>query len=76
MSACTGVVDSERNIKVYMGIVTHTTVGTPLSLMFVPEEESGWEQIHYAFVFHIEEEYYELGSIQYEVTGGGLVRSE
>ena len=78
-------IESERNIKVYMGIVTHTTVGTLLSLMFVPEEESGWErerdfmkeeQIHYAFVFHIEEEYYELGSIQYEVTGGGLVRSE
>ena len=34
------------------------------------------EQIHYAYVFNIEEEIYELGSIRYEVMGGGLVRSE
>lgn len=48
-------------------------------------EESEWEcerdfmkkgQIHYAFVFNIEEEHYEPGSIRYEVMGGGLVRSE
>ena len=78
-------IESERNIKVFMGIVTRTTVGTLLSLMFVSEEESEWEcerdfmkegQSHYAFVFNIEEEHYELGTIQYEVTGGGLVRSE
>lgn len=78
-------IESERNIKVFMGIVTRTTVGTLLSLMFVSEEESEWEcerdfmqkgQIHDAFVFNIEEEHYELGSIRYEVMGGGLVRSE
>ncbi|MEY8518077.1 hypothetical protein AALC25_14460 [Lachnospiraceae bacterium 29-84] len=78
-------IESERNVKVFMGIVTHTTVGTLLSLMFVAAEESEWEfekdfmkeeQVHYAFVFNIEEERYELGSIRYEVMGGGLVRSE
>ena len=78
-------IESERNVKVFMGIVTRTTIGTLLSLMFVSAEESEWEcerdfmkkeQIHYAYVFNIEEEIYELGSIRYEVMGGGLVRSE
>ncbi len=78
-------IESERDVKVFMGIVTPTTIGTLLSFMFVAAEESEWEcerdfmkkgQIHFAFVFNIEEELYELGSIRYEVMGGGLVRSE
>lgn len=77
-------IESEKKVKVFMGIVTHTMIGTLLSLMFVAETESEWEgdrnmminsQIHYAFVFNFEEDICELGSIQYEVMGGGLVRT-
>ncbi len=76
-------IEAEKNVTVYMGIVTRTTIGTLLSLMFVSAEESEWkrerefmeqDQIHYAFVFNIEEEMCELGSIRYEVAAGGLVR--
>lgn len=76
-------IEAEKNVTVYMGIVTRTTIGTLLSPMFVSAEESEWkrerefmeqDQIHYAFVFNIEEEMCELGSIRYEVAAGGLVR--
>lgn len=78
-------IESEKNVKVFMGIVTHTMIGTMLSLMFVASTESEWEvernfmkneHIHNAFVFNFEEEICELGSIRYEVADGGLVRSE
>lgn len=78
-------IESERNVKVFMGIVTHTTIGTLLALMFVAATESEWEaernfmkkhHIHNAFVFNLEEGICELGSIQYEVMGGGLVRAD
>lgn len=78
-------IESENDVKVFMGIVTHTMSGTLFSLLFVADTESEWEAernfmkkayIHYAYVFNFEEEICELGSIQYEMKGGGLVRPE
>ena len=78
-------IESEKGVKVFMGIVTHTMLGTLLSLMYVADAESEWEvernymkneSIHCAYVFNLEEELCELGSIQYEMKDGGLVRSK
>lgn len=78
-------IESERGVKVFMGIVSYTAYGTMLSLMFVAHTESEWEgernfmrnnHIHNAFVFNFEEELCELGSIRYEAAGGGLIRLE
>lgn len=78
-------IESEEGVKVFTGIVSHTVFGTMLSLLFVAPIESEWEverkfmkneHIHYAFVFNFKEEICELGSIRYEVMGGGLVRAE
>ncbi|MDE7476510.1 MAG: hypothetical protein K2M91_00930 [Lachnospiraceae bacterium] len=78
-------IESEKGVKVFMGIVTHTMLGTLLSLMYVAATESEWEvernymkneHIHCAYVFNLEEELCELGFIQYEMKDGGLVRSK
>lgn len=62
-------IESERDVKVFMGIVTPTTIGTLLFFMFVAAEESEWEcerdfmkkgQIHFAFVLILRRNYMNL----------------
>ena len=75
-------IESERNVNVYMGLVSFIASGTLLALMFVADTESEWEaersllkneKTHRAFVFHIEEETCEECMIRYEMKINGPV---
>ena len=67
---------------VYYGVLTTTTMGQFLSLLFVSRYEDEWEDDRrelkegypYAYVWNREEEFGEIGSIQIKMEQGGLVR--
>ena len=74
--------EKDYDCLVYYGVLTTTTIGQFLSLLFVSRYEEEWEDDRrelkegypYAYVWNREEEFGEIGSIQIKMEQGGLVR--
>lgn len=74
--------EAEYDCFVYYGTFTRTTMGTILNLLFVSRNEKAWGKekrdlkkgIPYAYVWNLDDEFGEVGSIQIEMMQGGLVR--
>lgn len=68
---------------VYYGIYSNTNCGRHLALLFVSPDEEEWESNQedlkegypYAYVWNIDEEFGEIGSIGIKMATGGLVRT-
>ena len=74
--------EEEYNRKVYFGILSNTSIGRMLSLFYIGEEEE-WEMDRndlkngypLVYVHNFDGDFGEFGSIGYEVSGGGLIRT-
>lgn len=76
--------EEEYDCFVYYSLLTQTSFGELLSLLFVPRCEENWENDRrelkegcpLAYVWNFEEEYGEIGSIGIRMAIGGLVRTK
>lgn len=74
--------EKDYDCLVYYGVLTTTTMGQFLSLLFVSRYEEEWEDDRrelkegypYAYVWNREEEFGEIDPIQIKMEQGGLVR--
>ena len=75
--------EAEYGYAVYYGIYSNTNLGRHLALLFVPTDKEEWkadqedlkEGYPYAYVWNLDKEFGEFGSIGIKMSAGGLVRT-
>lgn len=66
----------------YFGMAQNTSFGMMVSLLYVGSSPSTWEEernnlkskLCYAYVYNVDDEYGEIGSIEYDMFMGGPIR--